>query len=164
MCFTGLAHADVSLLSYEHIKIGVDGKRWLEINRQKTGVLTLVPLLPVADEILRKYLDDSKCLSHVGLLPIPCVQVFNRNISLLMKAVGVNKKISSHSCRYTFASTILMGTGIPLEIAGKMLGHASLRSTQHYSKLSEKRIADAIVNLDKMITDNIIINNGLPYK
>jgi len=154
-CFTGLAHADVSRLSSSHIKIGVDGKRWIELSRQKTGVLTLVPLLPIAESILQKYAELNANIGNSKLLPVPCSQVFNRSIRLLLNAVGISKKCTSNSCRYTFASTVLMGTGISLEIAGKLLGHNSIRSTQHYSKLSEKRVADAVENLHHLISEKI---------
>jgi site-specific recombinase XerD len=154
-CFTGLAHSDVKRLSTSHLKIGVDGKRWIELARQKTGVLTMVPLLPIADSILQKYAEQKAFSDDSKLLPVPCSQVFNRGIRNLLQTVGINKKCTSHSCRYTFASTVLMGTGIPLEIAGKLLGHNSIRSTQHYSKLSEKRIADATENLGDWIESKL---------
>ena len=155
MCLTGLAHTDMRNLKPENVRVGVDGKKWIEVRRQKTGVLTLVPVIPIVEEILTKYRSNPECVKRERVLPVPCSQVLNRSITLLLNAVGIRKHCTSHSFRYTFGSTVLAGTGVSLEIAGKMMGHSSLRSTQHYSKLSEKRLADAVATLGTLVEQNL---------
>ena len=125
LCFTGLSHADARKASIHDLKIGSDNNTWLELRRTKTNNLIQVPVLPFVKELITKYTSHPKCVKHNKLMPVPCNQVLNRAIKLLMKEVGIEKHISSHSGRYTFASTVLLSNGIRVEVAQRLLAHNS---------------------------------------
>lgn len=151
MCFTGLAHTDACKVSADNIKKGVDNQPWLQLRRTKTDNLVQVPLLPIAVQLIRKYAHHKKCTSKGVLMPIPTNQVFNRALKLLTEEIGFRKKITSHSGRYTFASTVLLANGIRMEVAQKLLAHNSIKSTAIYAKLNEHTLAKEVSELHKYL-------------
>lgn len=153
--FTGLAHADVYKLSSAHIKIGNDGKKWLYITRTKTDSLTQVPLLPMAEEILKRYSDHPKCQKSGRLLPVPCNQAMNRALKKVAEAAKITKNIQTHCGRHTYATTVLLGNGVSMETTSKLLGHSNLRTTQIYGKITETKIAQDLIGLDKRLKQKI---------
>lgn len=149
--FTGLAHVDVHKLASSHVKLGNDSKRWLYITRTKTNTLTQVPLLPIAEEILKRYADHPKCVKSLKLLPVPCNQVMNRRLKVVAKLAGINKVVQTHTGRHTYATTILLGNGVTMETTSKLLGHSNIRTTQIYGKITETKIAQDLVGLNEKL-------------
>jgi site-specific recombinase XerD len=131
--YTGLSYADISNLTTENIEIGVNGKEWIIINRHKTGERSAIPLLPVALEIFKKY--DYK-------LPYYSNQKFNEYLKDISKACGIIKKLTTHIGRHTFATTICLSHGVPIETVSKLLGHSSLVTTQIYAKVTDWKTAN----------------------
>lgn len=154
-CYSGLAYADVSKLESGHIKIGSDGKRWLHITRTKTGTLTQVPLLPQAEAILKKYAEHPKCINTGKLLPVTANQVMNRMLKKVGKEAGLQKTITSHTARHSFATSILLGNGVSMEATSKMLGHSNLKVTHIYGKITESKIANDTAGLDVKLTQKL---------
>ncbi|NDV17692.1 tyrosine-type recombinase/integrase [Muricauda sp. TY007] len=141
-CFTGLAYVDVKKLSNSHIVNGIEGKRWIKIKRAKTDSLSSVPLLPIAEKILRKYEDHSQKLITAALLPVISNQKTNAYLKEIASACEIKKKLTFHLARHTFATTVTLANGISIESVSKMLGHQSLKTTQIYAKVIDKKLYD----------------------
>ncbi len=132
-CFTGLAYIDVFQLKTSHISNGNDGERWIITNRQKTKTRSAIPLLPTAVEIINKYASNLVCLNKGTLLPVPSNQKMNEFLKEIADLCGITKKLTSHIARHTFATTVTLSNGVPIESVSKMLGHTNIRTTQHYA-------------------------------
>ncbi|WP_349351617.1 site-specific integrase [Flagellimonas sp. MMG031] len=141
-CFIGLAYVDVKKLSNSHIVNGIEGKRWIKIKRANTDSLSSVPLLPIAEKILHKYRDHSQKLITATLLRVISNQKTNKYLKEIASACGIKKKLTFHLARHTFATTVTLSNGISIESVSKMLGHQSLKTTQIYAKVIDKKLYD----------------------
>ncbi len=141
-CYTGFAYVDVKKLSKSHINIGIDGDKWIFTNRQKTGTSTRVPLLPLAQEIILKYEDHPECVNLNVLFPVLSNQKMNSYLKEIANVCGINKELTFHIARHTFATTVTLSNGVPIESVSKMLGHKNLKTTQHYAKILDKKVSD----------------------
>ena len=128
-CFTGLSYIDIKTLTPEHFEKDSVGRIWIKKRRVKTGVLSRIPLLPIAKLILDKYKGGEK------LLPIQDPADINKYLKDIAILCGINKRICFHTSRHTFASTVTLANNISLEVVSKMLGHTNTRMTAHYAKL-----------------------------
>jgi site-specific recombinase XerD len=140
-CYTGLAYADVQKLKRSEITIGVDGGKWIFANRQKTKTLSRIPILPKALEILGRYADHPQCLLTDRVLPVLSNQKMNAYLKEIGDLCGIRKNLTYHIARHTFATTITLSNGVPIETVSKMLGHKNLRTTQHYAKILDHKIS-----------------------
>ncbi|MFD2247194.1 site-specific integrase [Pontibacter ruber] len=148
-CYTGLAFIDAKHLKKENIGIGIDGEEWIFTERQKTGNTCAIPLLPPAKAILKKYAIHDKVLTSGYLLPIPSNQKFNAYLKEIGDLAGVRKKLTVHIGRHTFATTIALQNGVPMEVVKQMLGHDNIKTTQIYAKVETRLIADSMNALRK---------------
>jgi site-specific recombinase XerD len=146
-CFTGLAYSDVMKLSPSDITIGIDGEKWVYTTRTKTDTASRIPLLPTAQEIINKYSKHPKALSSSKLLPTLSNQRLNSYLKEIADVCGFNKELTFHCARHTFATTVTLTNGVPIESVSKMLGHKSLRTTQHYAKIIDKKVSDDMSSL-----------------
>lgn len=136
-CYTGLFFSDVEKLTNDDIIVGVDGEKWISINRMKTNTASRIPLLPIPISIIDKYNHDPALGSGNKLLPIPSNQRMNSYLKEVACACGFNKELTFHCARHTFATTVTLTNGVSIESVSKMLGHENLRTTQHYAKVIE---------------------------
>lgn len=145
-CYTGLAYNEMSNLKAEHIVDGFDGMKWIKMMRQKTKSLVSVPLLPRALEILDKYRTEE------SVLPPVSNQNFNSYMREIAAILGINKRVTHHVARKTFATTVLLYNDVPMEIVSKLLGHSKLTMTQqHYGKIVQKKVSEKMMELrDKL--------------
>lgn len=141
-CFTGLSYIDIKTLTSEHLEKDSAGRIWIKKRRVKTGVLSRIPLLPIAKLILDKYKGGEK------LLPIQDPADINKYLKDIAILCGINKRICFHLARHTFASTVTLANNISLEVVSKMLGHTNTRMTAHYAKLIDKCIGE---QMDKLM-------------
>jgi len=141
-CYTGLAYADVEKLTREEITIGIDGEKWIWTSRQKTDSATRVPLLPPALEILDRYKDNPQCVNNRRLLPVLSNQKMNNYLKEIADACEITKKMTFHTARHTFATTVTLTNGVPIETVSKMLGHRNLKTTQHYAKILDLKVSE----------------------
>ena len=141
-CFTGISYIDIKTLTPEHFEKDNTGRIWIKKRRVKTGVLSRIPLLPIAKLILDKYKGGEK------LLPIQDPADINKYLKDIAILCGINKRICFHTSRHTFASTITLANNISLEVVSKMLGHTNTRMTAHYAKLIDKCIGE---QMDKLM-------------
>jgi integrase len=140
-CYTGLAYIDIKQLTPAEITIGIDGEKWIYTSRQKTDTLTHIPLLPPALEILEKYKNDPSCNNKNVLLPVMSNQKMNSYLKEIGDVCGIQKNLTFHMARHTFATTITLSNNVPIETVSKMLGHRSLKQTQHYAKILDKKVS-----------------------
>ena len=140
-CFTGLSYIDIKTLRAEHIETDADGRKWIKKRREKTGVLSRIPLLPIAQSILDKY------KGGIVLLPIQDSADVNRNLKDIAVFCGIDKRICFHTSRHTFATTVTLSNDISLEVVSKMMGHTNTRMTSHYAKIVDKCISGQMAGL-----------------
>ena len=141
-CYTGLAYIDVKQLTDKNIVLGIDGERWIGTHRQKTDSPSNVPLLPFAEAILLKYKEHPQCLNNGLLLPVLSNQKMNSYLKEIGDVCGINKELTFHIARHTFATTITLTNGVSIESVSKMLGHRSIKTTQHYAKIVDKKVSE----------------------
>lgn len=141
-CFTGLAYIDVFQLKQSNVEIGIDGGRWIFTHRQKTDAPSRIPLLQIPEEIIQKYANHPQCLNEDKLLPVLSNQKMNSYLKEIADVCGIKKELTFHIARHTFATTVTLTNGVPIETVSKMLGHRSLRTTQHYAKILDKKVSD----------------------
>lgn len=145
-CFTGLSYIDIKTLAPEHFEKDSTGRIWIKKRRVKTGVLSRIPLLPIAKLILDKYKGGEK------LLPIQDPADINKYLKDIAILCDIKKRITFHTSRHTFASTITLANNISLEVVSKMLGHTNTRMTNHYAKLIDKCIGEQMDKLMETFT------------
>ena len=148
--YTGLAYHEAFALQKKHIIMAFDKKFWIEMKREKTGKGISVPLLPQAMKIMEKYDNGGDKEAHV--LPAISNQKMNSYLKEITEIVGINKKLTHHTARKTFATTILMYNDVPIEIVSKLLGHSSIAVTQkHYAKVVNKKVSACMEKLEKQL-------------
>ncbi|MEO7049457.1 MAG: site-specific integrase [Ferruginibacter sp.] len=146
-CYTGLAYADVQKLNRSEIVIGIDGEKWVFTKRQKTDSPSRIPLLPVALSILQLYEDDPQCKLGDKVLPVLSNQKMNSYLKEIADSCGIDKNLTYHIARHTFATTVTLSNGVPIETVSKMLGHRNIKTTQHYAKILDRKISDDMKGL-----------------
>ncbi len=141
-CYTGLAYIDMAKLGRDNIMMGIDKEYWLRTTRQKTEIKVSVPLLPQALALLDKYKDDPLLIKKGRVLPYISNQKVNDYLKEIATHCKIEKYLTFHIARHTFATTITLNNGIPLETVSKMLGHTKLSTTQIYVHVLERKISD----------------------
>jgi site-specific recombinase XerD len=141
-CFTGLAYIDVKNLTKSHISLGIDGEKWIFTHRQKTESASKIPVLPVTQNIIDKYVDHPQSVNEDKLLPILSNQKMNAYLKEIATLCDIQKELTFHIARHTFATTVTLTNGVPIESVSKMLGHKNLRTTQHYAKVLDKKVSE----------------------
>lgn len=141
MCFTGYAYKDVSILTPKHLATHFDDELWIIKNREKTWCRENVPVLPIAKEIIDRYQNHPYCKAKDLLLPINSNQKFNAYLKELADICGIEKKLTTHIARHTFATTITLANGVPLETVSALLGHRSIKTTQVYAKIVAEKVS-----------------------
>jgi len=141
-CYTGLAYADVKKLKRCEIGPGIDGNYWIFTSRQKTETQSRIPLLPPALAIVEKYKDHPTCCNSGHVLPVLSNQKMNAYLKEIADVCGSRKNLTFHIARHTFATTVTLSNGVPIETVSKMLGHRNLKTTQHYAKVLDRKVSD----------------------
>lgn len=145
-CYTGLAYQEMSSLREEHLIKGFDGGVWIQMMRQKTKSKVSIPLLPTASKILDKYRPEGR------LLPVISNQKFNSYLKEIAELVSIDKRLTHHIARKTFATTVLLYNDIPIEIVSELLGHSSISITQrHYAKVVQHKVSSQMSKLSEKL-------------
>lgn len=147
-CYTGLAYIDLKQLKGYHILKDTDDSYYIRKPRQKTGQESIVPLVPAAINILQKYslTDDFRDFYwHVS-----ANQKMNQRLKVIGAITGIEKPLHMHLARHTFATTVTLSNGVPIESVSSMLGHASLKQTQHYAKIVALKIKNDMVRVKEL--------------
>ena len=141
-CFTGLAYIDVKNLTQNHVSIGIDGEKWIFTKRQKTEAASKIPVLPITQMIISKYANHPQSCAEGKLLPVLSNQKTNVYLKEIAAVCGIEKELTFHIARHTFATTVTLTNGVPIESISKMLGHKNLRTTQHYAKILDRKVSE----------------------
>lgn len=146
-CYTGLSYIDVKELTTHQIVKRMDNKYWIHTKREKTNEVVKIPILPKALEIIEKYKHMSELSNETKLLPLCSNQKTNSYLKEIMKACRIHKNVTFHVARHTFATTVMLTNGVPLETVSKLLGHTKLSTTQIYARVLDTKINEDITNL-----------------
>ncbi|MCE8780860.1 site-specific integrase [Bacteroides thetaiotaomicron] len=147
-CFTGLSWTDMANLTKENLQTSFDGHLWIKTNRQKTGTETNIRLLEVPLRIIRKY---EGCAEDGKLLPVPCYPNCKNGIKVIAKKCGIEKNVTWHMSRHSFATTVCLSNDMPIETLSKMLGHRSIRTTQIYAKITAEKVSNDMEKLSQAL-------------
>lgn len=153
-CYTGFSYSDVYNFKQDVMHIGIDGKYWISTHRQKTGNKENVPLLPQALEIVKRYQQNPYCLKNDKLLPVNSNQRYNTYLKELADICGIKKHLTTHVARHTFATTVTLSNGVPIETVSKMLGHSKLATTQIYARVLENKVSDDMNALSRKLNQS----------
>ncbi len=148
-CYTGLAYADVKKLNRAEIERTPNGLWWIKTRRQKTKQRSQLPLFATAKEIIDKYTDLSALSAKDEVLPVISNQKMNAYLKEIANIVGIEKNLTFHVARHTFATTVTLQNGISIEAVSRMMGHTNIQSTQHYARIVDKKIADEMIAMNK---------------
>ncbi|MFO0493995.1 MAG: site-specific integrase [Flavobacteriia bacterium] len=146
-CYTGFAYKDLAALKKENIEIGIDVHKWIVIRRGKTGVTCRIPIFPVTESIIKKYASHAEVLISGKLLPVPSNQKMNAYLKEVAAICGIDKDLHSHLGRHSYATTITLSNGIPMETISRLLGHTKISTTQIYSRVVDKKVEEDIEKL-----------------
>ncbi|WP_339727695.1 site-specific integrase [Maribacter stanieri] len=152
-CYTGLSYVDVQKLNRDNIVRHIDDSLWIQAERTKTKSKLGIPLLLTAEAILDKYKDHPKVVNGECVLPVLSNQKSNAYLKEIADLCDIKKNLTTHLARHTFATTVTLSNGVPIETVGKMLGHKNLRTTQHYAKIISKKVAYDMEILKEKLLD-----------
>lgn len=140
-CYTGIAYIDVVQLTPDNIILGIDGNYWIKTIREKTDTSVNVPVLPKAAYIIEKYRASARSIARGSLFPMISNQKLNSYLKEVADLCGIKKNLTFHLARHTFATSVTLSNGVPIETVSKMLGHTTIRTTQIYAKVVEQKVS-----------------------
>lgn len=140
-CYTGLTYVDVMNLNTDNLRLGIDRNKWLITTRQKSKTPVKIPLLPIALDLINKYQNHFKLENENQLFPHFSNQKLNAYLKEIADICGINKNLTFHMARHTFATTITLTNGMPIETVSKLLGHTKITTTQIYAKIIDEKVS-----------------------
>lgn len=146
-CYTSLSYIDAINLRTNNIRIGIDGELWIYYHREKTTKPIHIPLLPRALDIIEKYKNNQKAISQSRVFPKISNQKLNSYLKEIADVCGIQKNLTFHIARHTFATTVTLSNGMPIETVSKLLGHSKISTTQIYAKVIERKVSDDMQRL-----------------
>ncbi len=152
-CYTGLSYIDVHKLTTENIVLGIDGEHWIQTVRQKTEMIVNIPILPVAWGIINKYRDHPRAVNNGTLFPKLSNQKLNSYLKEVGDICGIHKSLTFHMARHTFATTVTLSNGVPIETVSKVLGHSNLSTTMIYARVLKTKISEDMHKLKDKLND-----------
>lgn len=151
-CYTGLSYADIEKISPKDISKGIDGEYWIFTERTKTGTDSNIPLLPKALELIEKYAENPKVIHSRKILPIISNQRMNAYLKEIAAICEIDKHITFHMARHTFATTVTLTNGVSIETVSSLLGHKNIRTTQIYAKVVQRKVSDDMLKLKGVLS------------
>jgi site-specific recombinase XerD len=153
-CYTGLSYSDVMQLTEDNIAIGIDGNRWIMTNRQKTDTKVRIPILLIAGELIEKYRGHTRTIDTKTMFPVISNQKVNTYLKEIAKICCIHKKMTFHTARHTFATTVTLSNGVPIETVSKLLGHSKIATTQIYARVLEHKVSNDMNTLREVLKTN----------
>ena len=141
-CYTGLSYIDLVNLKPSNICTGADSEQWIYTFRQKTDIAVRVPLMPRAKQLIDKYKNDPRAINKGLVFPYLSNQKINAYLKEIASVCNIQKEFSFHMARHTFATTVTLTNGVPIETVSKMLGHTKLSTTQIYARVLERKVSE----------------------
>ena len=158
-CYTGLSWIDVKNLNQEHIVKGIDSGNWIYTSREKTDTPVKIPILPVAQNLINLYSEKMKGTDLI--LPVYSNQKTNKYLKVIAAKLKIKKRLTFHVARHTFATTVTLSNGVPIETVSKLLGHTKLSTTQIYARVIERKVSDDMSKLSSYLDQ---VENKKKYK
>jgi site-specific recombinase XerD len=149
--FTGISLVDLKNLQHSNIQQQTDGSRWIVLDRQKTGTTSYIPLLDIPAQILDKYKNTRFSGSEGKVFKLPTQAAINLQLKQLAKVAEIDKTISYHVARHSFATSVCLTNGVPIETLSQMMGHLSIKTTQIYAKVTRTKLNEDMTKLEKRI-------------
>ena len=153
-CYTGISYGDMCRLTVENLETAEDRTGWIKAVREKTGVEFEVPLLDLPLHIIDKYRDTT---SGGKLLPMYGNSALNKGLKQLAAVCGIDRKLTFHMARHTYATEIALSHGVPMETVSRMLGHSRVDTTQIYAKVTDNKIGTDTQSLNEKISQRFTI-------
>lgn len=150
-CYTGLSYADVKKLTRTEIQRGIDGSQWIFTHREKNDNSSRIPLLKPALQVISKYKDHPKCANEGLVLPVLSNQKMNSYLKEIADACDITQNLTFHLARHTFATTVTLTNGVPIESVSKMLGHVDIKTTMHYAKVLDIKVSQDMKKLKRKL-------------
>ena len=147
-CYTGLPYSDLKKFGGKYLFQDNDGSYYIRLSRTKTTVESIIPLLPKAEAIIKKYSTTGDIRDFRW--KIPCNQKFNQGLKTLARLAGITKHLFVHLGRHTFATTVTLSNGVSLESVARMLGHTSVKHTQIYAKVVASKVKQEMAGVKKL--------------
>ncbi len=151
-CYTGISYVDIMNLTESHIIKGIDGSNWIMTKRQKTKTPVKVPILGKAEELISKYRNHPVTQVTGSLMPIITNEKLNQYLKEVAFYCGIRKNLTFHMARHTFATTITLSNGVPIETVSKLLGHTKIATTQIYARVIESKVSNDMNNLKAILS------------
>lgn len=158
-CYTGLAYIDLKNLTSDMLQRWPDGNLWIDTKRQKTNIPVHVRLLETPLRLIEKYKGSVKGKSRL-LFPVPSNQKVNSYLKEIADLCGIDKDLTFHTARHTFATTVTLANGVPIETVSKMLGHTNIQTTQIYARVIDTKINNDMEALARKLNARSIIRQS----
>jgi site-specific recombinase XerD len=152
-CYTGLAYIDIKQLLKTDIRKGIDGNLWIFNSREKTGTALHIPLMRIAVDLVNRYSDHPKCVNKSVVFPVSSNQKMNSYLKEIADLCGITKELTYHMARHTFATTVTLSNGVPMETVSRLLGHEEMKTTQHYGKIVDIKVSGDMQELQKRLME-----------
>ncbi|WP_179343354.1 site-specific integrase [Winogradskyella ursingii] len=150
-CYTGISYIDIAGLTESNVKKGIDGNPWIMADRVKTGTPFKIPLLQQAAQLIEKYRESPRTYQTGKLLPNLSNQKLNSYLKEIADLCDIHKNLTFHMARHTFATTVTLSNGVPIETVSKLLGHTKLSTTQIYARVIEKKVSEDMGKLQSIL-------------
>jgi site-specific recombinase XerD len=151
--YTGLAYIDLLNLTDRQIVKADDGSQWIHVNRHKNGNISKIPLLDTPLQLIEKYRETS---SGDRIFPMKSNVLMNMQLKTIAKRCGIERRLTFHMSRHTFATETCLSQGVPIETVSRMMGHKKLSTTQIYAKVTERKVKEDMDNLSEIINEKYV--------
>ena len=141
-CYTGLAYGDLMSLRPAQVVVAEDGDLWIRTAREKTLEPVNLPLLPKAVDLINKYKSNERSLYNGTVFPVLSNQKVNSYLKEIADFCNIHKNLTFHMARHTFATTVTLSNGVPIETVSKILGHTKVATTQIYARVVERKLKE----------------------
>lgn len=149
--FTGLSYSDLKNLQFNHLQQQADGSRWIVLNRKKTGTASYIPLLDIPLQIIDKYRNSKFSGTDGYIFQVKTIADLNIQLKTIAKVAGMDETLTFHMSRHSFATSVCLTNGVPVESLSRMMGHLSIKTTQIYAKVTRTKLNEDMTNLEKRI-------------
>ncbi|WP_370097841.1 site-specific integrase [Xanthomarina gelatinilytica] len=163
-CYTGISYSDIIRLTPENIVMDIDGHNWIYTKRKKTKTLVKIPILEKAEYIIDKYCGHPITQVSGTLLPVLTNEKLNLYLKEVADACGISKNLTFHMARHTFATTVTLTNGVPIETVSKLLGHTKITTTQIYARIIDRKISEDMSSLKNVLKSKKIITRKFNTK
>jgi site-specific recombinase XerD len=148
--FTGLSYSDLKNLKHSHIQPN-DGSLWIVLNRQKTGTASFIPMLDIPLQIIDRYANTKFAGTGGKVFKVKTLENMDIQLKKIARIAGIDQTLTFHMSRHSFATSVCLTNGVPVESLSQMMGHLSIKTTQIYAKVTRTKLNEDMTGLEKRI-------------